>query len=169
MMNRSSRPLATLALLAAVLSPLACTSKGAPSPQGTLLTSEQIASLSKTGAFDGKLVMMEGYAAFCGGGLFTHIKAGEKSTFTLTSKPHCQGAKLAQMDILYAGTTIPLSGEKERNYFNPGAKRDSSTLKFMTDDYQEVQGAADVKLKFSGTLASRGTSAYVLENATIHR
>lgn len=142
---------------------IGCTKEGKPSKQGQLLTLEQIKSLGTDQSLNGKLVEIEGYPAFCG--MFADVRLGEKSKMEIRTEQNCKGEKLIEANLYFGGDKILLFGEKERNVVLADKNFSNKTLKFCTDDYQEL---SNKKLKFSGTLIYINNS-YYLDNVTIHK
>lgn len=142
---------------------LGCAKKGNPSKQGQLLTLEQIKSLKSDQSWNGKLVEVEGYPAFCG--MIANVTLGEKSKMEIFSETDCKGEKLLDVNLEFGGNTIALSGDKERNMAVADKDFSNKTLRFITDDYEELPSG---KFKFSGTLIYINNS-YYLDNLTIHK
>lgn len=153
----------TFLALAFISTLASCTKKGEPNQLGEVLTTEQISALANDQSMNGKLVSVEGFASFCG--RFNRITGGQKSEMTIYSENFCQGDKLIKAKIEFSDNRTPLSGEEKRNYAEAEKSFTNETLKFMTDDYQELPNG---KLKFSGTLVYDGDN-YYLDNVTIHK
>lgn len=144
---------------------ICCTKKGEPSKQGELLKIEQIGKLSVDRSMNGKLVTIEGYVGFCNNSMF--VQLGKKNKISIYRDGLCKGEKLADAEIEISGNSIPLSGDKPRNYASfPDEKNlTDESLMLMTDDYQEIPNG---NLKFSGRIVYQG-DGYYLENVTIHK
>ncbi|AWK03513.1 hypothetical protein HYN56_04460 [Flavobacterium crocinum] len=142
---------------------VSCAKEGKPSKQGQLLTLEQIKSLEKDQSWNGKLVEIEGYPAFCG--MFANVRLGEKNKMEIRTEQGCKGEKLIEANLEFGGDKVLLFGEKERNVVLAYENFSNETLKFCTDDYQELPTG---KLKFSGTLIYINNT-YYLDNVTIHK
>ncbi|SOD11756.1 hypothetical protein [Pedobacter xixiisoli] len=140
-----------------------CTSKGKPNKQGEILSAAALKALAIHQSMNGKLVTVDGYASFCGA--FSSVTAGKKNKMGIYADGFCEGDKLIEAEIDFADNQTPLTGEEERNYAEVDKSFKNSTIKFMTDDYQEV---ANGKLKFSGTIDYDGSN-YHLTNVTIHK
>ncbi|WCM42664.1 hypothetical protein MG290_03020 [Flavobacterium sp. CBA20B-1] len=142
---------------------VSCTHKGEPTKQGEMLTTEQINALANDQSMNGELVSVEGFASFCGS--FSSVTGGKKGRMTIYSDGFCKGGKLMDAEILFADNKTPLSGEEERNQAIVDKNFSNETIKFTTDDYQEVSNG---KLRFSGTVVYDGNNFY-LDNVTIHK
>lgn len=142
---------------------LSCAKKGEPSKRGQVLTIEQIKNLKTDQSLNGKLVEVEGYPAFCG--MMANVTLGAKSKMEVHTGANCDGEELIEVNLLFGGNTTKLSGEKERNYVAADKDFDNSTLKFITDDYQELPNG---KFKFTGTLIYMDNT-YYLDNVIINK
>lgn len=140
-----------------------CTSKGEPHKPGEILVPQQIKTLASNQSMNGKLVTIEGYASFCGA--FSSVTVGKKNKMNIYADGFCKGDKLIDAQIAFGGNSIPLSGEELRNYAQADKSFENSTLKFITDDYQEIVNG---KLKFSGIIIYNGKD-YHLDSVTIHK
>ncbi|KAF2509133.1 hypothetical protein [Flavobacterium foetidum] len=164
MLNGHKTKIAPIAIFLAITFIFtACTKKGEPSKQGQLLTIEQVKSLEKDQSLNGKLVEIEGYPAICG--MFGNVRVGEKNKMEIRTEPDCKGEKLIEVNLFFGGDKIRLSGEEERNVALATEKFTNATLKYITDDYQELPTG---KFKFSGTLIYINNT-YYLDNVTIHK
>lgn len=157
--------IAFLAMVTIAVFSVGCAKKGEPSKQGDLLSVEQIKALANDQSMNGKLVSIEGYAGLCNNSMF--VTKGKKNKMTIHSDGICKGEELIDAQIEISAGSIPLSGEKSRNYASfPDEKNiTDESLTFMTDDYQELKNQ---KLKFSGTIIYDGKN-YYLDNVTIHK
>ncbi|WP_143155010.1 hypothetical protein [Flavobacterium chilense] len=153
----------TASLLILTLFFAGCTKERKPSKQGELLTLEQIKSLENDQSRNGKLIEVEGYPAFCG--MFANVRLGEKSKMEIRTEQDCKGEKLIEANLYFGGNKVMLFGEKERNVVLAEKNFSNKTLKFCTDDGQELPNG---KFKFSGTLIYINNS-YYLDNVTIHK
>jgi len=146
---------------------IGCATKGDPTPHGTLISLEQIKSLKSDQSWNGKKVSIEGYASFCKKGFAapSRITMGKKNLVIIYSAQDCDGEALMQANLLFAGNRTKLSGEKERNFIAVDDNFDNKTMKFTTDDYQEL---ANSKFKFSGKLIWDDGN-YYLEDVSIHQ
>ena len=140
-----------------------CTKQDNPSKQGELLTLEQIKSLKDDQQWNGKLIEIEGYPAFCS--MFTNIRLGEKNKIEIWTKQDCRGEILIEANLSFGGDKVMLFDQKERNVVLAQKNFSNKTLKFCTDDYQELPNG---KFKFSGTLIYINNSFY-LDNVTFHK
>lgn len=161
MKNTNYKRILIAVLIAVTFS--ACASKGKPTPEGVLLNQDQIKALAKDQSMNGKIVEIEGYPAFCS--MIVNVRPGAKSKMEIHADADCKGDVLIEANLLFGGNTTRLSGEKERNYVAAGKTFDNASLRFVTDDYQELPNG---KFKFSGTLIYTGDS-YYLDNITIHK
>nr|WP_199001331.1 hypothetical protein [Flavobacterium sp. ASV13] len=153
----------TASLLILILVFAGCTKEHKPSKEGQLLTLEQIKSLENDQSWNGKLIEVEGYPAFCG--MFANVRLGEKSKMEIRTEQNCKGEKLIDANLEFGGDKVLLFGEKERNAVLADQNFSNETLKFCTDDCQELPTG---KFKFSGTLIYINNS-YYLDNVTIHK
>lgn len=149
--------------VAIVFAFVSCAKKGEPSKRGQLLTAEQIKNLKTDKSLNGKLVEVEGYPAFCG--MIANVTLGAKSKMEVHTSPDCKGDELIEVNLLFGGNTTRLSGEKERNFVAAEKEFENNTLKFTTDDYQEMPNG---KFKFTGTLVYKDNS-YYLDNIIINK
>ena len=126
---------------------VSCAKNGTPSSRAELWTAEQIKSLPKDASMNKKQISAEGYLSFCD--MYNGVTMGKNNVMELRTEPDCKGEKLIDVSINF-NTSEKLFGEKYRNYATVEDKTfNNSSIKFMTDDYQEVPNG---KLKFSGTL-----------------
>lgn len=140
-----------------------CATKGAPTKLGQQLTREQIQALENDQSMNGKLATVEGYASFCS--VTASVRMGETITMTIYSDGFCEGDKLLAANIPFKYRSSQLTGEESRNYAMVDNHFTNETIKYITDDYQEVPNG---KFKFSVTIIYDGDN-YSLYNVTIHK
>jgi hypothetical protein len=139
-----------------------CSHQGKPHKRGELLNTEQIKALANDQSMNGKVVTIEGYAGICGS---MFVTAGKNNNMDIYTDNYCEGTKLITAKIKIDNGSVPIGGEAYRNYAEVSGNFENKTIKFMTDDYQEL---ANGKLKFSGTIIYDGSN-YYLDNVIIYQ
>jgi len=139
-----------------------CSHQGKLNKRGDLLNPDQIKALANNQSMNGKLVTIEGYAGICGSMFVTPGKANDMDIYT---DNYCEGTKLITAKIKISDGSTPIGGEAYRNYAEVSGNFENKTIKFMTDDYQEL---ANGKLKYSGTIIYNGSN-YYLDNVIIYK
>ena len=161
-----------LYLLILLLGLVSCNKEEAPTPQGELLTDEQVLNLPKNDSLNMKQVSVEGYYSLpCSKGIIQipkSFKLGSVVDLVIRTKPDCEGKELITAQIqLRGGEVKGLTPPqiKPRNYIlGKVGDFDPHTLTIRTDDYKDVEYQ---KLRFSGTLIF-DTDHYYLTKVSIH-